>query len=342
MASPISPARQAGETTVSPPTSPPTHAQTHSSITQKGMLPSNAPELHQSGNEALQQGDAKKACHMYTLAIDMLTRGLEIDEDGVAGAADLYACNQSTNGELAKLLSNRSLANLRRGDHSAAVEDADACVKADTTIEKGHMRLILALEASGATLQAQYEVCERGLAACPDGPLLRGRKDRLAKAIARQPAQAAIDGAGVPVDTATDCNSAISAIEATRKVADDSTDPRQAMAAADLGAALAVGAHGLEQDAVAAERYLRIGVEGGDISAQRNLGLLLIKDSSRVVDGAQQLAAAAAAGDEEAAAVLLQLQAESKVQEEEARAQLERMADQGDQRAIAMLRELSI
>ena len=256
------------------------------------MLPSNAPELHQSGNEALQQGDAKKACHMYTLAIDMLTRGLEIDEDGVAGAADLYACNQSTNGELAKLLSNRSLANLRRGDHSAAVEDADACVKADTTIEKGHMRLILALEASGATLQAQYEVCERGLAACPDGPLLRGRKDRLAKAIARQPAQAAIDGAGVPVDTATDCNSAISAIEATRKVADDSTDPRQAMAAADLGAALAVGAHGLEQDAVAAERYLRIGVEGGDISAQRNLGLLLIKDSSRVVDGAQQLASA--------------------------------------------------
>ena len=105
---------------------------------------------------------------MYTLAVDMLVRGLETDKDGVASAADLFACNKRSNGELAKLLSNRSLANLKRGDHSAAVEDADACVKADTTVEKGHLRLVLALEASGASLQDQLEVCERGLAACPD------------------------------------------------------------------------------------------------------------------------------------------------------------------------------
>ena len=91
------------------------------------------------------------------------------------------------------------------------------------------------------------------------------------------------------------------------------------MAAADLGAALAVGAHGLSKDVGEAERYLRVGVEGGDITAQRNLGLLLIKTPSRIVEGAEQLAAAAAAGDEEATAVLMQLQTESKVQEVRAR-----------------------
>ena len=52
-----------------------------------------------------------------------------------------------------------------------------------------------------------------------------------------------------------------------------------------------------------------------------------------------QLSGAAQAGDEQAAGKLLELQQSAKVQQEEARAMLERMADAGDERAIAMLKE---
>jgi TPR repeat protein len=54
------------------------------------------------------------------------------------------------------------------------------------------------------------------------------------------------------------------------------------MAATDLGSALAVGAFGLSKDLKEAERYLRIGIEGGDVSAQRNLGLVLLDIEGRL------------------------------------------------------------
>jgi hypothetical protein len=54
-----------------------------------------------------------------------------------------------------------------------------------------------------------------------------------------------------------------------------------------------------------------------------------------------QLSGAAQAGDEQAAGKLAELQQSAKVQEEEARARLERMANAGDERAIAMLKEFS-
>jgi predicted O-linked N-acetylglucosamine transferase (SPINDLY family) len=117
----------------------------------------------------------------------MLSRAIVTEaKDGRPSPAAIYECNKSSNGELALLLSNRSLAHLRLGDANAAVEDAEACVQADTTIEKGHMRLLLALEAHGASAQMQLEACERGLQACPDGPLLSGRQQRLAKTVKAQ------------------------------------------------------------------------------------------------------------------------------------------------------------
>jgi hypothetical protein len=107
----------------------------------------------------------------------MLSRAIVTEaKDGRPSPAAIYESNKSSNG----------LAHLRLGDANAAVEDAEACVQADTTIEKGHMRLLLALEAHGASAQMQLEACERGLQACPDGPLLSGRQQRLAKTVKAQ------------------------------------------------------------------------------------------------------------------------------------------------------------
>ena len=39
----------------SPPASPVTHAHAHTPITQKGLLPSNASALRESGNKAMEQ-----------------------------------------------------------------------------------------------------------------------------------------------------------------------------------------------------------------------------------------------------------------------------------------------
>lgn len=192
----------------------------HTPAQQRGLVPAAPEELRALGNQALQDGELVKACHMYTMAIDSLSRELKTN-DGVASAADLYALNCQSGGELAKLLSNRSLAHLKQGDAAAAVEDADACVKADMTVEKGHMRLVVALEALAAPLAQQLKACEAGLAAVPQGSLLRARKQRLLKAIAAQPKEKR--RAAQPQDHAPQ----ESAIEATRRVADDPTDPRR-------------------------------------------------------------------------------------------------------------------
>ena len=61
-----------------------------------------------------------------------------------------------------------SHAHLKAGKHAEATADAEACVAADPTLEKGHMRLLLALEAAPEPcLTRQLEACERGLRACP-------------------------------------------------------------------------------------------------------------------------------------------------------------------------------
>jgi len=83
----------------------------------------------------------------------------------------------------------------------------------------------------------------------------------------------------------------------------------------------------------------RFASSGGDVSAQRDLGLVLL-DLERPVEAADELSEAARAGDEEAAAVLQQLASEAKAQEEQARAKLREMAELGDPRAQQMLQEL--
>merc|ERR1719329_1505799 len=101
------------------------------------------------------------------------------------------------------------------------------------------MRLAVAYEAAGVPLQAQLEACTRAVDECPCSELLVARKWRLKKALAEQthsePVKETVDQADWT-------------IEQTRRLADDSCDPRHALAAVDLGRSLAAGAHGLEKD----------------------------------------------------------------------------------------------
>ena len=126
----------------------------------------------------------------------------------------------------------------------------------------------------------------------------------------------------------------------TKRVAEDPQDPRHFMAAGDLGAALAVGAHGAPRDVERAETYLRRGAQG-DVVAKRNLGLLLI-ETGRAAEAAPFLNDAAQSGDEEAMATLAHLCQEAEAKQLEAREKLIEMASAGDPRAAEMLRELSM
>ena len=89
------------------------------------------------------------------------------------------------------------------------------------------------------------------------------------------------------------------------------------------------------------ERYLRIGSEGGDVAAQRNLGLLLI-ELGRAGEAAAYLQAAAKAGDKQAEGTLAQLQKEAELKTAELKQRLVLMASAGDVRAEEMLKELSV
>jgi hypothetical protein len=140
------------------------------------MLPRRVDEMREKGNAALRGGDGPRAIHLYTIAIEMARRAhpeVLASEDAAedvraAAPQSLFQLNRVSGGELAKLLSNRSHAHLKAGDHAEATADAEACVAADPTLEKGHMRLLLALEASPKPcLARQLEACERGLRACP-------------------------------------------------------------------------------------------------------------------------------------------------------------------------------
>eukprot|EP00927_Polykrikos_kofoidii_P006723 TRINITY_DN12717_c0_g1_i1.p1 TRINITY_DN12717_c0_g1~~TRINITY_DN12717_c0_g1_i1.p1 ORF type:complete len:332 (+),score=86.05 TRINITY_DN12717_c0_g1_i1:137-997(+) len=280
-------------------------------------------------NEAMGAGDVSKASRLYTLAIDTLAQGLKRDTNGVAADADLLALDKSSEGLLSKLLSNRSMAFLKQGDFAAAVEDADTCTRADPAFEKGHMRLLAALEASGAPLRQQLEAAERGVAVCVHGEMLVKRKWQLKKAIAEL--------GDVPGHVTGEADESL--VESTRRIANDPSHPRHAAAASDLGSVLAVGAHGVAKDVKEAERYLRIGSEGGDVAAQRNLGILLI-ELQRPGDASIELSKAAAVGDEEAIKLMERLASEATTQKAEARAKLEMMAERGDPRAKEILAEL--
>lgn len=289
-------------------------------------------ELHASAKEAVSAGNDTKASHFYTMAIDVLAKGLEKDRNGRARDEDLVALNKSSSGRLSELLCGRSHVYLRQGDIEAAVEDAETCTRADPSYEKGHLRLAVAYESAGASLSQQLEACERGLENCPQSEILVTRKWRLKKSIAERGdvGQSVVDG-DKPVQPW--------GIEQTRELADNDSDPRHSMAAADLGRSFAAGAHGLKKDLDAAVRYLRKASDAGDVSAQRDLGLVLL-DLAQPVEASEQLKAAAEAGDEEAASVMQQLVAEAQEKEKDLRAQLEKLAGMGDPRALSMLAEL--
>jgi len=302
----------------------------------QGKINSGKPEeLHEQAKEAVRARDDTKAAHFYTMAIDVIAKGMKRDSNGIARDADLVAVNKSSNGLLSELLSGRSSVYLRQKDIVAALEDAETCTRANPEYEKGHLRLAVAYESAGVSLVQQLDAIERGLESCPHSEVLVTRKWRLKKAIAEQ--------GNVSEPTAQGYGSNKPAepwgIEQTRRLANDSSDSRHAMAATDLGRTLAAGAHGLEKDLKEAARYLRIGVKGGDLSAQRDLGCLLL-DLGEPVEASEHLKLAADAGDEEAAGFLQQLATEAKERENEARAQLEKFAAMGDPRAIQILEEM--
>lgn len=296
------------------------------------VLSSSVDELWSSASEATKSGQQTKALHFYTMALDSVSKGIRRDADGFASDADLVEFNASTKGHLAQLLSERSAVHLKLGDFTAAVEDADACTRADPESVRGHMRLAVAHEAACSPLCAQLQACERGLAICPGSELLVTRKWRLKKAVAEQP-----DTVEAPE---ADVDDSSTRLAAARRLADDPSDPRRAMAASDLGSVLATGSHGTVRDVVQAESYLRIASEGGDVASQRNLGLLLL-DLDRPEEAAPELSKAAEAGDEQASAALEQLLQEAEAQAAEARKKLEAMASSGDIRAAQMLAEMA-
>eukprot|EP00933_Yihiella_yeosuensis_P024571 TRINITY_DN19058_c0_g1_i1.p1 TRINITY_DN19058_c0_g1~~TRINITY_DN19058_c0_g1_i1.p1 ORF type:complete len:339 (+),score=102.42 TRINITY_DN19058_c0_g1_i1:134-1150(+) len=298
---------------------------------QGEVLPGSAKELASIAAEAAKSGkEDKKAIHFYTMAIDSLAKKIPKDANGMMSDANLLELSKSSEGLLVELLSGRSHVYLRQGDVEAAIEDADTCTRADPAFEKGHLRLAVAYEAAGVSLQHQLEACERGVEGCPVSEILVNRKWRLKKAIASQGETTAPREEKVQPEAWT--------IENTKSLADDLADHRSALAAADYGKALALGAHGLRKDVDEAERYLRRASDGGVVSAQRDLGILYL-ETQRPVEAAAELNAAATAGDEEAVSILQQLVAEADAQKAEARAKLKELALSGDLRAAKMLQE---
>jgi len=303
---------------------------------EKGqILPGSVDELSAQAREATRSGEHTKAAHFFTMALDSVTKGMSRDRDGFAAEADLVKFNSSSKGALAQILSERSAVYLKLGDFAAAVEDADASSRADPESERGHMRLAVAQEAACIPLHVQLEACERGLESCSTSELLTKRKWRLKKAIAEQP----LGAAPTPTPEAPDADDNNSRLATVRRLADDTKDPRRPMAASDLGSVLAAGSHGVAKDLPQAERYLRIGSEGGDVAAQRNLGLVLL-ELDQPEEAVLVLSKAAESGDEHAAVVLKQLVDEADAQAAEARTTLKAMAANGDARAAHVLSEM--
>lgn len=321
----------------------------------------NPEKLKEQGNAALKT-DVQLATRLYTLGIDLALGGSNVPRPTTSAA--WYAAEQRAEptGVLHKLLSNRSLAHRRAGDADAAIDDARACCACAPGFAKGHLRLLAALTAAGVPRETIRRTAARALLACPTDAALRAKVDTIerdaATAASLTPGAAARASAAAGPSSAAAASSsktqravsfeedgAPSRLAETRRVADDASDPRRAMAAADLGAALAVGAHGVAKDGAEAERYLRVGVEGGDAVAHRHLALLLLDQGRAGRSGAASEAAgllrvAADRGDDEAKEILAALGAEAKQQAEHARFRLEALATTGDPRAIEILNQL--
>ena len=319
-----------------------------------GQIDANSPaDLKELGSKALAEGDVNRATHMYTLAIDMAVaqHGKEAPETQAAW----MALDAASGGVVHALLSNRSLTLLKADDAMGAADDAEHCCLAKPDFAKGHLRLLAALSASKSPLDARRRACTRGLRACPSNKELQAARSFLdaeaKQAAAEAAAAAASEGGGAATAAAVPAASVgismgmddetdeAMQIAATRLVADDPADPRRAMAAGDVGSALAVGAYGLTRDVEEAERYLRIGADGGDAAAMRNLGLLLLETSpERAGEAAEHLRDAARRGDEDAAGALSSLSNEARQKQEQALFKLRAMASAGDARAVEMLK----
>lgn len=295
------------------------------------VLPASLDELRSMAKDAQKSGDVAKAEHLFTMAVNAAARGMKRDQDGLASDADLEACQKANEGKLSQVLAERAHVYLRQGKTAAAIEDADTCVRADPRCEEGHCLLVQVYEAVGAPLQVQLEACERGLSQCLDSEYLVAAKWRLKKAINERPEK------GDTSDSAE--TSTETAVRETQRLADDTSDPRHVTAAADWGSILATGAHGVKKDLTKAQRYLRKGADGGDIVAQRNLGLLLL-EQGQPLKASEELRKAAGAGDEQAAEMLRYLAHEADVKQKEAMEKLEEMAADGNLQAKAMLEEL--
>lgn len=281
--------------------------------------------LKEAGNDAVRVGDWQRAVHMFTLGIDMCVETSAEPADGA-----WYSLDKRSQGVLHLLCSNRSLAHLKLNDFEAAATDAEHCCQARPDFAKGHMRLLAALDATGAPLAERQAACTRGLRACPQSKELRDQRAALAAEMGRAPAEA------VGADEAMAC--AVQ-LERTRCIADDPTHPQHALAAGDLGSALALGAHGVDKNLSEAERYLRLGADAGDAGAQRNLGFLLL-EGERTAEAASYLRLAKEQGDEDAAAAVDRLVVEADEAHAQALFKLRALATKGDERAKAMLVEL--
>ena len=293
---------------------------------QHGQVDAQNPSaLKDAGNDAVRCGDWQRASHMFTLGIDMIVGPTEPKEPG-----DWYGLDMRSKGVLHPLLSNRSLAQLHLKDYAAACEDADLCCMARPDFAKGHLRLLAALKANEAPLEERQQACRRGLRACPQCKELLDAKVALDAEGCVDPSQMASEDEALAL---------AAQLRATKLIADDPSDPRAPMAAGDYGSALALGAHGVAKDLSEAERYLRLGAEGGDAGSARALGMLLIQQDEPA-QAAEYLRIAALAGDEDAIDALTDLKNEADSQRKEAIFKLKALADKGDERAKAKLAEL--
>lgn len=242
---------------------------------------------------------------------------------------------RASKGVLHALLSNRSLAYFKQNDFAAATADAERCCAAAPGFAKGHLRLVAALEGgeehTKAPLKERRAAVVRGMRACPNNPALETAMDKLV--VEAGPLNAQF--------LAEDALHLKEQMEETRRIANDVTDKRHAIAAGDLGSAYAVGAHGVEQDVVEAERYLKMGAAAGDPASSRQLGLLLL-ELERPEEAAEALKVAAELGDQEAAVSLRKLAIEADKKQEQLMGQLKARASAGDPRARAMLQQFGI
>ena len=99
----------------------------------EGALPTAPTELRELGNQAVALKQWTRAVHLFTLGIDAASRGMPRDADGHAESpAALSEANDQSDGQLLKLLCNRSMCHLRASppDVDAAIADGQAAVHA--------------------------------------------------------------------------------------------------------------------------------------------------------------------------------------------------------------------